>query len=75
MTINKEAKSLVMSWENVYGYSQAVKVENTIFVSGQLSHDDNGNIVGAGDMGVQMSQAYANVGKCSHSMAQQSTTS
>jgi 2-iminobutanoate/2-iminopropanoate deaminase len=63
MTINKEAKSLGMSWENVYGYSQAVKVENTIFVSGQVSHDDNGNIVGAGDMGAQMSQAYANVEK------------
>ncbi len=63
MAISKEAKSLGMPWEKEYGYSQAVKVENTIFVSGQVSHDDNGNIVGAGDMGVQMSQAYANVEK------------
>jgi 2-iminobutanoate/2-iminopropanoate deaminase len=63
MTISKETRSLGMSWEKEYGYSQAVKVENTIFVSGQVSHDDNGNIVGLGDMGVQMRQAYANVEK------------
>ena len=63
MTINKDAKSLGMSWENVYGYSQAVKVENTIFVSGQVSHDDKGNIVGQGNMEMQMRQAYANIEK------------
>lgn len=63
MTINKEAKSLGMPWEKEYGYSQAVKVENTIYVSGQASHDDKGNIVGRGDMEVQMRQAYANVEK------------
>lgn len=63
MAINKETKSLGMSWEKVYGYSQAVKVENTIYISGQVSHDDNGNIVGLGDMQVQMRQAYANVEK------------
>src|ERR671922_2986384 len=63
MTISKETKSLGMSWEKEYGYSQAVKVDNTIYVSGQVSHDDNGNIVGRGDMEVQMRQAYANIKK------------
>ena len=63
MTISKEAKSLGISWEKEYGYSQAVKVENTIYVSGQVSHDDKGNIVGRGDMQVQMRQAYANIEK------------
>ena len=63
MAINKDAKYFGMPWEKEYGYSQAVKVDNTIYVSGQVSHDDNGNIVGAGDMGAQMSQAYANVEK------------
>jgi 2-iminobutanoate/2-iminopropanoate deaminase len=63
MTISKEAKSLGMPWEKEYGYSQAVKVDNTIFVSGQVSHDDKGNIVGLGDMQAQMRQAYANIGK------------
>jgi 2-iminobutanoate/2-iminopropanoate deaminase len=63
MTISKEAKSLGMPWEKEYGYSQAVKVDNTIFVSGQVSHDDKGKIVGLGDMQAQMRQAYANIGK------------
>jgi 2-iminobutanoate/2-iminopropanoate deaminase len=63
LATNKEAKSLGMSWEKEYGYSQAVKVDNTIYVSGQVSHDDKGNIVGLGNMGVQMRQAYANIEK------------
>jgi 2-iminobutanoate/2-iminopropanoate deaminase len=63
MTISKVAKSLGMSWEIEYGYSQAVKVDNTIYVSGQVSHDDKGNIVGRGDMQVQMRQAYTNIEK------------
>jgi 2-iminobutanoate/2-iminopropanoate deaminase len=61
MTINKETKSLGMPWEKEYGYAQAVKVGDTIYISGQVSHDDKGNIVGHGDMEVQMRQAYANI--------------
>jgi 2-iminobutanoate/2-iminopropanoate deaminase len=61
MTINKETKSLGMAWEKEYGYAQAVKVGDTIYVSGQVSHDDKGDIVGRGDMEVQMRQAYANI--------------
>ena len=63
MATNKEAKSLGMSWEKEYGYSQAVKVDNTIYVSGQVSHDDKGNLVGLWNMEVQMRQAYANIEK------------
>lgn len=63
MAISKEAKSLGMPWEKEYGYSQAVKVDNTIYVSGQVSHDDKGNIVGHGNMEVQMRQAYENIEK------------
>ena len=63
MTINKETKSLGMPWEKEYGYAQAVKVGDTIYVSGQVSHDDRGNIVGPGDMETQMNQAYINVQK------------
>jgi enamine deaminase RidA (YjgF/YER057c/UK114 family) len=40
-----------------------VKVGDTIYVSGQVSHDDRGNIVGPGDMEAQMRQAYANIQK------------
>ena len=63
MTINKEAKSLGMQWEKEYGYAQSVKVEDTIYVSGQVSHDETGKIVGRGDMEAQMRQAYANIQK------------
>jgi 2-iminobutanoate/2-iminopropanoate deaminase len=63
MAISKEAKSLGMSWEKEYGYSQAVKVEDTIYVSGQVSHDDKGNIVGLQKTELQMRQAYANIEK------------
>lgn len=63
MTISKEAKSFDMPWEKEYGYAQAIKVEDTIYVSGQVSHDDKGNIVGRGDMETQMRQAYENIEK------------
>jgi enamine deaminase RidA (YjgF/YER057c/UK114 family) len=63
MTINKEPKSLGMPWEKEYGYSQAVKVGDTIYIAGQLSHDDKGKIVGRKDMEAQMRQAYNNIQK------------
>jgi 2-iminobutanoate/2-iminopropanoate deaminase len=63
MTMSKETKNLGMPWEKEYGYSQAVKVGDTIYLSGQVSHDDRGNIVGLGDMEAQMRQAWANVDK------------
>ncbi|HEY9225321.1 MAG TPA: Rid family hydrolase [Gemmatimonadaceae bacterium] len=47
MAIPKEVKGLGMPWEAQYGYAQAVRVGDTIYVSGQLSHDDEGNIVAA----------------------------
>jgi 2-iminobutanoate/2-iminopropanoate deaminase len=40
-----------------------VKVGHTIYLSGQVSHDDRGNIVGLGDMEAQMRQSYANIQK------------
>ena len=63
MTIEKQAKGLNMPWEQEYGYAQAIKVGDTIYLSGQVSHDDEGNVLGEGDMEVQMRAAYANVVK------------
>lgn len=63
MTINKQIKSFGMPWEKEYGYAQALKVGDTIYVSGQVSHDETGKIVGVGDMEVQMRQAYTNIKK------------
>jgi enamine deaminase RidA (YjgF/YER057c/UK114 family) len=67
-----------MPWEEQYGYAQAVKVADTIYVSGQLSHDEQGNIVGPApldgmgriidhsNMETQMRQTYANAKKILH---------
>jgi 2-iminobutanoate/2-iminopropanoate deaminase len=52
-----------MPWEKEYGYAQAVKVGDIIYVSGQVSHDETGKIVGPVDMEAQMRQAYANIKK------------
>ncbi len=63
MAISKEAKTLNMPWEREYGYSQAVKIGDTIYVSGQISHDETGEIIGVGDVEAQMRQAYQNIKK------------
>ncbi len=47
MALCKDVKGSGMHWEEQYGYAQAVKVDDTIYVSGQLSHDDQGNVVGS----------------------------
>ena len=60
--INKETTSFGMSWEEEYGYSQAIKVGDTIYISGQVSHDDKGKILGS-DMESQLRQSYINVKK------------
>jgi 2-iminobutanoate/2-iminopropanoate deaminase len=49
LIINKQTKNFGMPWEKEYGYAQAVKVGDTIYVSGQVSHDETGKIVGRGD--------------------------
>jgi enamine deaminase RidA (YjgF/YER057c/UK114 family) len=36
-------------WENIVGYSRAIKIGNTIEVSGTVSTDHSGEIVGEGD--------------------------
>lgn len=63
MTISKEEKNLNMPWEQEYGYSQAVKVGDTIYMSGQISHDETGEIIGINDVEAQMRQAYINIKK------------
>lgn len=63
MPIKKEIFNMGMPWESGYGYSQGVKVGDTIYVSGQVDHDANGKTLFPGDMHAQMRQAYINVKK------------
>src|SRR4051812_38886335 len=46
MPLRKDVKGFGMPWEDQYGYARAVRVDDTIYVSGQLSHDGQGNMVG-----------------------------
>jgi 2-iminobutanoate/2-iminopropanoate deaminase len=62
-TLTKDSKTLGMPWEDGYGYSQAVKVGDTIYIAGQVSHDENAKILGVGDMEIQMREAYGNMQK------------
>ena len=41
----KEAAYHGVPAEDDYGYAQAIKIGNTIHVSGQLSHDDKGTMI------------------------------
>lgn len=71
----KQLATLGMPWETAYGYAQAVRVGNTIYVSGQLSHDAEGNFVAPAaldgsvaatdqsKMELQMRTTYANAAK------------
>jgi enamine deaminase RidA (YjgF/YER057c/UK114 family) len=71
----KEAAYFGVPWEDAYGYAQAIKVGDTIYVSGQVSHDDKGKLVAPAAldesgkaaefsmMEQQMRTAYANAVK------------
>ncbi len=64
-----------MPWEELYGYAQAVRTGNTLYIAGQLNHDEHGNLVApapvdaagritdASNMETQMRTAYANAAK------------
>ena len=45
MTNTKKIANLGVAWEQAFGYAQAVQVKDTIYISGQLSHDGDGKLV------------------------------
>lgn len=49
--------------EKAFGYSHAVKIGNSIKISGAVSMDDEGNPTAIGDMAQQMKNCYADLGK------------
>jgi enamine deaminase RidA (YjgF/YER057c/UK114 family) len=43
--IQKKVVNFGVAWEGVFGYVQGVQVKDTIYLSGQLSHDKDGALV------------------------------
>lgn len=75
MSLDKKLAYHGVPWEEAYGYPQAVQVGNVVYVSGQFSHDNDGNLVGpapldaagnitdSSNMGLQMRTTYENAAK------------
>jgi enamine deaminase RidA (YjgF/YER057c/UK114 family) len=71
----KDIHTVGVPWEGQYGYVQAVKIGEWLYVSGQLSHDEMGNqvapapldrsgkVIDFTNMEAQMRQTYANAGQ------------
>ena len=60
-TVTKETPDYFLlrpSVEKQYGYSHAVKMGNHIKISGAVSMDSAGNLIGAGDLDLQMKNCY-----------------
>ena len=61
MTVTRENHQFGNFMEEVYGFAQAVRVEDTVYVAGQTAFQDDGTITGEGDMAAQMRAAYAGI--------------
>lgn len=48
-------------WDDRFIFSQAIQIGNTVYVSGQVAVDSEGNVVGKGNMKAQTRQALENV--------------
>jgi enamine deaminase RidA (YjgF/YER057c/UK114 family) len=57
----KQSQGMGMPWEEDYGYAQAVKKGDTVWMAGQLGHDEKGVLLQG--MEAQMKQTYANIKK------------
>jgi reactive intermediate/imine deaminase len=50
-------------YEPIVGFSRAVRVGDTIYVSGTVAWDDDGKLVGGGDVYAQAKQVIRNIEK------------
>ncbi len=48
-------------YENIIGFSRAVRVDNTVYVSGTVAWGPEGQLVGQGDAYAQAAQAIRNI--------------
>jgi len=62
-TETPEYFSLRPEVEKTYGYTHAVKIGDDIKISGAVSMDNYGNLIGAGDMDLRMKDCYSDLEK------------
>ncbi len=61
--IERQRYSSGTKWETIVGYSRAVRVGNRIYVTGTTATNDEGKVVGVGDVYAQAIQAIKNIEK------------
>ena len=59
--MKRENFSSGTKWEDVVGYSRAVRVGLQVFVAGTTATDESGQIVGIGDVRAQAAQTIKNI--------------
>ncbi|MHA7261843.1 Rid family hydrolase [Arthrobacter sp. TMN-37] len=50
-----------LPWEDAVGYCQGLRVGTNLRISGQLSHDPEGNFLHVGDFGAQVRVTFENI--------------
>ena len=53
-------------WEKVHGYSRAVRVGNLVYVAGTTASDEQGNVIGVGNVYTQTAYALQKIAKALH---------
>ena len=61
MVVEKDVRNFGNFVETLYGFSEAVKVGDTIYIAGQTAFGEDDSFDGEGDMAVQMRRAYSNI--------------